>query len=529
MACVWQSGVSPNPSAIANAMDALQELGLLRAVSDEMASTTCPEPAPLETVAIVTVDRPRALHRTLSALQPMEASARRHVLVVDGSQTNAEATRALVHETRWAGADATYAGATAALTLRRMLASEGIPPPLLDEALTPGSIGNNRNLALLMTAGHPVLMQDDDVVSRLWVDPDRESGVTLAAHSDLRTWQFFASRDAALASVASVNDDALDAHASALGRSLAQILQRHRDSVDVEHACSHMVAALDDADHFAVRVTFAGLAGDAARYCSHGVLFRQGLVRDVIWRDPESLERALSSREISCIARNTIVTHETMCVGYCMGIDNTSLVPPFMPVGRNEDGVWGATLGAIDPHALFAHVPYGVRHESDRPATYEDLMPSARQSRICDLLLFLITRHGRATFAISPADRLRHLGQVLVDVGRLPAADFRILSTEARLSTLCNDIAQAESVMASDPMCPPHWRRAVDDYEQTFRRHVVAPDFFLPIEFKNSASLEEGFANAQAYVGRFGELLMWWPQIWEIARQANAQRRDAVA
>ena len=26
-----------------------------------------------------------------------------------------------------------------------------------------------------------------------------------------------------------------------------------------------------------------------------------------------------------------------------------------------------------------------------------------------------------------------------------------------------------------------------------------------------------------------GVCLLWWPQIWEIARQANARRRDAVA
>lgn len=280
-----------------------------------------------------------------------------------------------------------------------------------------------------------------------------------------------------------------------------------------------MVAALHEAADRRVRVTFAGLAGDAARYCSHGPLFRTGPVRQQLWESELQFTRAVSSREVAIVAPRLIVTHDAACLGYCMGADNTRLVPPFMPTGRNEDGVWGATLAFMDPHALFAHLPHGVWHDSDRPSAYDNPMPSARESRVSDFLLFVITRVAAATFTTTPADRLRHLGRLFGEVAALPAGDFRALVAEARLGAMSQLLMQA-SATAADPACPPHWHRALDEYQRAFRASVVRPDYFLPIEFKGQ-SLEDGFARMQQFVAQFGELLAWWPEIWEAARSMN--------
>lgn len=401
-----------------------------------------------------------------------------------------------------------------------MLRAEGIPSHVLDAALTPGGIGSNRNIGLLLTAGEPILMQDDDVVAEPWVEgPDAPDGLTIGGHADLRAWRFFDSRADALAAAIPADVDLCAIHGRVLGKSLASLLGGQLDDVNFDPACGHMAAAVAEAERRTVRVTFSGLAGDAARYCSHGVIFRPGPLRQLLWSDERVFRTAITSREVSVISRGVIVTHDASCVGYCMGIDNRSIVPPFMPAGRNEDGVWGATLSFMDPAALFAHVPVGIRHESTRPSHYDDLMPSARQSRIADLLLFVINRVARATFAVTPADRLRHLGALLMQAGSLPPAEFRLLATEARLSTLTADIAQADAA-TRDPACPVWWRDAVGDYERTFRKHVATPDFFLPAEFKGVGTIDDGFAAAQAFVRAFGEILAWWPVMWEAARTA---------
>jgi hypothetical protein len=362
-------------------------------------------------------------------------------------------------------------------------------------------------------------MQDDDVIADLWTDDTPQDGLTIGGHADLRTWRFFERREDARAAVRPVEGDALAVHGDVLGLSLGDLIGRSGGGVDYGPACAHMVSALNGATERHVRVTFAGVAGDAARYCSHGLLFRSGVVRQQLWESESRLALALSSREVTVVAPRLVVTHDPACLGYCMAIDNSSLVPPFMPAGRNEDGVWGATLAFMDPRALYAHLPWGVWHDSHRPPRYERAMPSARESRVSDFLIFVITRVAPATFATSSAQRLRHLGRLFRDVTTLPLADFRALVAEAKLGAASQALTHIEAT-AADPACPTHWRKAIDAYRNAFRESVVRPDFFLPIEFA-SDSLDEGFARMQRFIGQFGELLTWWPEIWEAARSMN--------
>jgi hypothetical protein len=518
-AAAWLSGLSQSPTAVADAIDALASLGLLRPAQPSAAPAESAS-ATIENVVIITCDRPDHLQRGLAAWRAHGGQLPRpHVVVVDGSRQAADQTRDVVAAGGPDDFPSTYAGATAARELKEALHSSGIPSHLLDAALTPGGIGSNRNIGLLLTAGEPILMQDDDVVAEPWMEgPDAPDGLTIGGHADLRTWRFFESRAEALSAAIPADVDLRAIHGRVLGSSLASLLGGRLDDVNFESACGHMAAAVAEADRRTVRVTFSGLAGDAARYCSHGVIFRPGPLRQRLWSDERAFRTAITSREVAVIAPGVIVTHDASCVGYCMGIDNRALVPPFMPAGRNEDGVWGATLAFMDPTALFAHVPVGVRHESDRPPTYEDVMPSARQSRIADLLLFVINRVARATFAVTPADRLRHLGALFTQAGSLSLAEFRLLAAEARLSMLTADIAQADAA-TKDPACPAWWREAVSEYERTFRKHVASPDFFLPAEFKGVGTTDDGFAAAQAFVRSFGEILTWWPEMWEAARR----------
>lgn len=558
-----QPAFSSSLSALEGAMDSLVSLGLLRAMPGDAppSASSLLASASIPTVVIITCDREEALARALAAWGVQERYLGRtlptadsvgvraddafdgrteaipaprtishpQLIVVDGSAHKAGITRATVDSARKRMSQLYYAGVDAARQLRGTLDASGAPPHVIDAALTLGGIGSNRNIGILLTAGSPIVMQDDDVIADPWMGQAEPVGpVTLAGHADLREWCFFPSRAQALESARRVDVDLRSMHGEVLGRSLADLLAGRMHAVDFEPTCAHMATAVVQADKRKVRVTFCGLAGDSARYCSHGIVFRPGPLRDQLWTDESAFRTATTSREVTVIARGLLVTHDVSCLGYCMGIDNTSLVPPFIPFGRNEDGVWGATLSFMDPTALFAHLPVGVRHASDRLAVYEQLMSSARQSRISDVLLFLVGRAAQATFALTPADRLRHLGALLVQVGTLPVSEFQLLLTEARLATLTAEIAHAKAA-TSDPLCPYWWRDAITTYESTFRKSLSRADFFLPIEFKETVSIDQGFSAAQTFVRTYGEILTWWPTMWEKAcaqLHGSDNRRD---
>jgi hypothetical protein len=358
-------------------------------------------------------------------------------------------------------------------------------------------------------------MQDDDVVAELWSANARSEGLVVGGHTDIREWRFHTSRDTVTSGMLSSPIDITTAHAVALGESLGSLLSRSAGDVEYGNACSHMITALGSSDQRTVRVTFAGVVGDSARYCSHGLLFKSGPVAEQLYNDAELFDKAVTHREVSVVTPKLLVTHDMSCSSYCIGIDNTSLMPPFMPLGRNEDGVWESTLTFVDPIALCAHLPWAVRHDSGRPPRYEELMTSARHSRIADFLLFAVTRIAPTTLTTTISDRMRHLGHLLCDAAALSSDDFRALLMEAKLSLLSQALMRADAQAGGQ--YPEHWRHAIEAYRRTFLENVQRPDYFLPIEFAGE-SVDRGFERMRQYIERFGELLIWWPTMWEEAR-----------
>ena len=528
----WQAGTTADPSTMRRAVEQLVELGLLRrgAARPSGAGTgASASPAPVSTVAIITADRPQSVERCLRSVIG-HATTFGHtprVVVVDGSRTLADATAAAVGRVGKAtGGKVTYVGRSEAGVLRHMLARH-VPESVLRFGLTPGSIGSNRNLASLLTAGTRVLMVDDDVLCEPWALEGHDDTVTFGGHVDTREWRFFPTRSAALAAATRVDADLFSAHGRLLGRSLDDIVGSSHAPMDLGDACTHLLRAMAERGESRVRATLTGVAGDSARYCAHRLLLCPGTIREILMSDRAAFESALTSREVHHIARRTIVTHDSTCVTYCLGLENDHMTPPFMPVGRSEDTVFGAMLGFIDAAALFAHLPYGIVHDSDRPSTYQsnDRLLSARQTRVSEFLLAMMAVIAPATFSTSAADRLKHLGRGLMDIGEQDVDEFANLVRETALMLRCRPLAQLDSAMAVDSRWPDHWRSAIGEYAEAFRAHAASPEFFVPIEFREASSVDAAFRRMQAFVRDFGALIQAWPEIWQEASQLTGEWR----
>ena len=223
-------------------------------------------------------------------------------------------------------------------------------PELFAPALTSGSTGANRNLLLLLTAGEHVLTVDDDVVLETWGATNRDDALALMGHQqELFETEFFASRASALASVVRMPADVLAAHEALLGHSVSALVDRSSRAADMTRACGHLRSALDQGRPLVVKATFAGLAGDAGVYCPYRLLFSGGPLRQLLLTSASTFQTALTSREASRIVHTNVVTHDCGCMAPCMGLANREVVPPFMPTGRNEDGVFGVMLAASGP------------------------------------------------------------------------------------------------------------------------------------------------------------------------------------
>jgi hypothetical protein len=473
---------------------------------------------------MVTADRPAAVSRALKTAAAHAAAfgGELSILIIDGSRTdgarraNAATTAALRTTT---GCDIAHVGAREASRARARLSAAGIGDRCaLTSWLTPGSFGANRNLATLFLAGRDFVFVDDDVRLEAWALPNREAGVVIAGHQDLREVSFFRSRGEALRSLPTVPVNLLEEHVRLLGVSIHDVVALAGPSVDLEHACSHMLSELSPETEGVVRVTQAGLAGDSGTYCPYPTLFRSKPLDSQCGSGRQVLEMAVGTREVRRIARRCIVSHDPQCMAYCTGLANRRLLPPFAPVGRNEDGVFAKMLAFSDRGALFAHLPYGIIHDSSRPAAYpKGYMPSATQTRVCELIEDVVRIAAGSIFAKTPADRLVRLGRSLADLGGTDPAEFRSLVVDMTLARVSRRFAELENIVSHDHEASPFVHLAFERYWTAFRRSVRHPEFFLPIEFRTRASIQAGYRALQAHLRSFGEMLQAWPALWAFA------------
>ena len=521
-AVIARSGMAGDAPAVMSTLQSLAMSGLLRNCADLLSaarSGATTDATPITTVAIVTADRPRVLRRGLESFaRHLDAQGRRaRLLVVDGSREHdhqVENRKVAADLARAGGRVVDYAGAAEARALRERLAAAGASETMLDFALTPGSIGANRNLVLLLTAGEHVLMADDDMICEPWTRETAARGVAVWGHTDPQDSEFLVSREDVRHAAAWSSGDLLAAHEALLDHPMQELLTSG-DPPDLGEICGHLIAALAEGRRAAVRLTFTGMAGDSGTYCPYSRLFASGPTQARLAASRDVFERALRTREVLRIVSRATLTHDPRCMAGCMGLANQAGVPPFPPIGRNEDGVFGAMVNALDPLTLFAYVPVGVVHDSSRPAVYEDRsMRSASETRVSELLILLTRAAMLGAVDTDPAMRLARLSGALVELGRLDAGAFTRHVTRVMLDSRAQQLTRIEAMVSRPAEYPPYWRSSLEEYRRALVRSLARPDFFLPVEFQEAGGVEAGFRTVQQFVGGFGTLLASWPEIW---------------
>ena len=509
------------------------QLGLLaplnRPGGPVVSSSALPH-SPITTIAIATAGRPVLLARCLGSLHEhcRRSGSRPRLLIVDGSgraeDETANRSIARRHEQHGAVGPITFIGHAERDSIRDVMA-DALPQHDVDGGLALASsdysLGASRNLILLLTAGEKLLLLDDDVIVSPWALSDADDRLTLHGHGDPRVAAFFLDRVSAFAAVSATDVSLLAAHERLLGRTLSSLYEAAGDDIDVSHGCSHLLDAATSSDTRShVRWTLSGVAGDAAIYCPYQRLFARGPVREQLGGGRASCDTALTTREVvEAVARPT-VAHSSQCIGYCMGLDNRTMVPPFTPYWRNSDGVFGTSLLVCDPGSFPGYVPVGILHDSARPSRYREVMPSARQIRVSELLSVLIRLWPSSTIAHTPDVRLRRLGQYLLDLATLPAPQFSHLATLVMMDHLSGALRDAADQLAAGKHAE-HVASPLRAYCATLMSHLQQPRFFVPVEYATGG----GWESVQAYVRRVGAVFASWPDIWQCAR---TRLRDAT-
>jgi hypothetical protein len=216
------------------------------------------------------------------------------------------------------------------------------------------------------------------------------------------------------------------------------------------------------------------------------------------------------------------VTEPTFCVAFNLGLDNRALLPPFMPVGRNDDGVFGALLRKCFAGACTGLLPWVLPHLPPEPRACpfdEFFAVTAGQFRLADIVLSFIRSARPLSDGAAPAENLRSLGAHLVELGRMPPADFREAVRLEIRSAMTSWIGLVEAMLARHRGEPDYLARDCRKLVVALQRALVRESLGVPDDLSGWFGPERAGVLCQDIVARFGAVLIAWPALVEAAAE----------
>ena len=198
-----------------------------------------------------------------------------------------------------------------------------------------------------------------------------------------------------------------------------------------------------------------------------------------------------------------------------VGLDHRQLLPPFLPVCRNQDGLFVATVKRIHPQGYFAHLPFALTH---KPSDMRKNDPTWTSTRIAEQIIEYI-----ATWTEPPAQqgadmRCRSLGEYLVGISYMREPDFEEMTRVLLLKRATRFVKDCETLLARYDGTPKFWARDLCERIAEIRQATIRADFAVPSDLAALFSSEHIHEATQELIRKFGELLYWWPEVVKTTR-----------
>ncbi len=558
-----EAGVPGTRAAIRGILNELVERGVLVSngalakriadvAADGIAGAAEDGGAPrVTTLGVPTRDRPRSLRRALESYardlvaseragdaRDLVASARAReardpdaieIVVVDDSTSEAlareaaEVSRDVAVRT---GVRVRHVDrATKERLVRALARVSGVPLAVVVRALAPADIGifaagAGRNVLLLDAVDRCALQVDDDTICDARAAPGALPGLRARSFEDPTEMWFDERTGSEGASIKGY--PAL--HERLLGLGGAALLSGESvDGADLGNASPALIGRVLRGG--TVRCTQTGLRGDSALGTMMYLLTIGQPTRARLLASEATYRGVVASRRLVRAAPIATITEQEGCMTASIGLDARVILPPFPPVERNEDGLFGVVLGACDPSALFGHLPWTIAHEPEdaRPQQFDLVFEQAGRVGVNDVIAGLVTSSLPDIDHRSPAAAIESLGRALVAWTELPERDLfeRVAWMLAR--RLAQRLARIGALLREERRAPSFWARDLDRLADVVRERVEEPERAIPFELTARHDRTAARAVAVRRVREYGEILIHWPALWEAARALRAR------
>ncbi len=457
-------------------------------------------------VGVVTRDRLPSLVGCLqSYLENFERHGRSPEFVVVDDSAGDRGKAAVRSVADRFGARVGYAGRQEKARFAGALAAESaVPREVIDFALFGDercsvSTGANRNSLLLESAGSLLLMVDDDTVCRMAAAPEQDAAPVFFSGYDPTEFGFFLNRSLAAESVSFIDVDVLGCHETQLG-SVVGVNGR-------------------------VAMTLPGLVGDSGMASPRYYLTLTGASRERLVASAAAYRSALESREVLRSVRHPTITAGPFFMSTFPGLDNRILLPPFFPVQRNSDGIFGVMMRECVDGSQVAFLPWIMLHAPEPPRRFapDEMWVDAAAVRMCDIVIACVQAHEPRAGVVEMAARSAGLGKHLQELGSLDFQDF-----EAGVRTMQQFrnfafITALQTQLQTYGASPSFWADDVSRMIELTSQASAGEDYIVPRDLRQGRDVDAARQLSRGLIRRFGELLEAWPAMVAGAKRLRAK------
>lgn len=490
-------------------------------------------------LAILTCDDPDSLARCITDVlrQASCTSCSYEVIVIDDSrqgeavEENRKRLRRLAES--FPLCSFRHADRSRRRTYSHIVSKEsGVDSSLVLDLLTGRSgehrtIGASRNCVLLQTVGTTVICLDDDMLSRAAEPCSEELVVLLSRMGPDELFQIFPSKPEYARSCVYHGINLFALNEQFLGLHPAQALSWKGVHVNVSRVDSSFAEELISS-RSKLSLTVFGSGGRSGIGDPTRLLGVESCANfsdeseidfDDIMRDQLSLRcpRALT------------VSKTANMHGAVFGLDNRTLLPPFISFGPGEDALFGATLGLCCPGAFSCSIPLAIQHDPPPYRTNHNVQLHTRLGHLgfTELMYFLITGITMPS-ALTARERFKQLGVYLRDLSTTKYTELKAIFMQISRRQTYFRREQLSLMYSSGRKTLPRWRietaRALSHMDSL----LAASTSWMPADFLNLREPVKIEEATRAAVHSLALELTSWPDVWDAA-VALRERREWLA
>lgn len=387
---------------------------------------------------------------------------------------------------------------------------------LLGDERCPITTGAARNCLLLDCGGSRYVLADDDGVCRLAPAPEAREGLDIVSRNDPTQFWFFESREALHSQVELTDQvDLIGLHEGLLGRSAASLADADTGLAGASPAFEGRLRRRGAV----VRTSMAGVVGDSG-VASTAYLSAEpkSIARLTISED--FYRAAVESRQMLRAPQRATLSEGFLTMAGNLGIDATSLFPPFPPVQRNSDGIMGRFLQNCFPTSCRGYLNWAALHDpaAARSQSLDGWFDEIRSIRFADALTVFLRNRDAEPALENPGEALRTLGARFLRLGKIPLDSY---AEELRRRLVAREASRLAHSRRRDPEGIPAFYLALNRrYAEVMQDALTRDEYLLPRDLP-----EKSLRLTQSLTGRLGGLLEAWPRVWNAMTWLRANGR----